>query len=152
MDNKEKLEFMNRASAFIEKNQIYDLFESLNTALLLNRPQDPLTFLIEKLNKPLNFRIFFSLTPNIQFNYEIFNVIAREFNYKLISEKDILEKERKTNEKIDLALKNLMLVDDIIINKLVLNEIISAEKSHKGVIVLGYPRNLVKIIILLIKF
>ena len=46
MDKIQKHDYMQTVEAFLEQNQIYELFEDLLKQLIVARPEDPLAFLI----------------------------------------------------------------------------------------------------------
>ena len=43
---------MQSIESYLEDNQVYELFENLLKQLVINRPEQPLDFLIQKLSKP----------------------------------------------------------------------------------------------------
>lgn len=43
---------MQSIESYLEENQVYELFESLLKQLVINRPEQPLDFLIQKLSQP----------------------------------------------------------------------------------------------------
>ena len=49
MDKVQRFEFSNSIDAYLEQNQVYELFESLLKEVVMNRPENPLDFLISKL-------------------------------------------------------------------------------------------------------
>ena len=52
MDKVQRFEFQQSIEQFLEQNQVYELFEGLLKDLVANRPEQPLDFLIQKLQKP----------------------------------------------------------------------------------------------------
>jgi adenylate kinase len=52
MDKLQKFEYMQSIESYLEDNQVYELFEGLLKQLVINRPEQPLDFLIQKLSKP----------------------------------------------------------------------------------------------------
>ena len=52
MDKLQKFEYMQSIEAYLEDNQVYELFEGLLKQLVISRPDEPLDFLIQKLTKP----------------------------------------------------------------------------------------------------
>lgn len=60
MDKQQKLEYQNKIEAYLTKEHIYDLFEDLLKQLTVKQPEDPISFLIEKLSAPQ------STSPKIQ--------------------------------------------------------------------------------------
>lgn len=57
MDKVQKFEQTQAIETYLEKNQVRELFLSLMKQLLVNKPDKPLDFLIEKLSNPLVKRI-----------------------------------------------------------------------------------------------
>ena len=58
MDRKEKLEYEKGIEQYFDDNKVYDLFEKLFKELLVNRPEDPLDYLIGRLKLQDTKRIF----------------------------------------------------------------------------------------------
>lgn len=49
MDKLQKYEFMQAIEAYLEDNQVHEMFENLLKQLIINRPDQPLDFLMNKL-------------------------------------------------------------------------------------------------------
>lgn len=52
MDKLQKYEYMQSIEAYLEDNQVYELFENLLKQLIIHRPEQPLDFLTQKLSRP----------------------------------------------------------------------------------------------------
>jgi adenylate kinase len=52
MDRQQKLEYQQKIEQYLTKQNVYDLFEDLTKALIVKQPDDPISFLIEKLSTP----------------------------------------------------------------------------------------------------
>jgi hypothetical protein len=52
MDKQQKLEYQNRIENYLSKEHVYDLFEDLLKQLVVKQPDDPISFLIDKLSSP----------------------------------------------------------------------------------------------------
>ena len=52
MDKLQKFDYMQSIEQFLEENQVYELFEDLLKQLVVAKPDKPLDFIIEKLQKP----------------------------------------------------------------------------------------------------
>jgi adenylate kinase len=52
MDKQQRFEFQQSIEGYLEQNQVYELFEGLLKELVLQRPDQPLDFLIQRLQKP----------------------------------------------------------------------------------------------------
>lgn len=51
MDKTQKFEYSQQIEQYLEDNSVYELFEGLLEKLLLKKPEKPLNFLIDELNK-----------------------------------------------------------------------------------------------------
>ena len=58
MDRTEKLEYEKGIEQYFDGHKVYDLFEKLFKELIINRPDDPLDYLIQRLQTPDTKRIF----------------------------------------------------------------------------------------------
>ena len=47
-----KLEFQQVLEDYVEQKKLYELFEGLMKSLIVNRPENPVEFLINKLEQP----------------------------------------------------------------------------------------------------
>ena len=52
MDKMQRFEFQGSMDTYLEQNQVYELMQELFKDLVAHRPDKPLDFLIEKLQKP----------------------------------------------------------------------------------------------------
>ena len=52
MLKEEKLQFQLSCEEYIEKEKLYEMFEDMMKQLIVHRPEDPVQFLIDKLQKP----------------------------------------------------------------------------------------------------
>lgn len=49
---KVKMQFQQEIEAYIEEEQVNEIFQTMMTAIIKERPKDPIEFLINHLNKP----------------------------------------------------------------------------------------------------
>jgi hypothetical protein len=49
---KVKMQFQQEIEAYIEEEKVHDIFQDMMTAIIKERPKDPIDFLISHLNKP----------------------------------------------------------------------------------------------------
>lgn len=49
MDKLQKFDYMQTIESYLEQKQVYEMFEDLLKQLLVNKPENPLDFLTEKL-------------------------------------------------------------------------------------------------------
>lgn len=47
-----KLEFQRQLEDYLEEQSVYDIFEDMMKSLIINRPKDPLGYLVKKLTTP----------------------------------------------------------------------------------------------------
>jgi hypothetical protein len=47
-----KLDFQKQLEEYLESQKVYDIFEDMMKALIMNRPKDPLSYLVKKLTTP----------------------------------------------------------------------------------------------------
>ena len=52
MLKEKKIEFQRGCEQYIEEKGLYEVFEDMMRALIVNKPTDPVKFLIDKLQKP----------------------------------------------------------------------------------------------------
>lgn len=52
MDKLQKFDYMQSIEAYLEENQVYELFEDLLKQLIMIKPENPLEFLCEALQQP----------------------------------------------------------------------------------------------------
>ena len=160
MDKLQKFEFMKSIEDYLEDNQVYELFESLLKQLVINRPEQPLDFLIQKLSKPegkqhsktrphpaAGKRIFLVAPPGTN-RKETSLALAEYFNWTCISVGDLLNKEvsKKSDygKRIQESRKFLRYIDDEIVIDLVKRQVATLEKEGKSWIIEGFPRTKVQ--------
>ena len=52
MDKQQKLEYQTTIENYLSKEHVYDLFEDLLKQIVVKQPDDPISYLIEKLSVP----------------------------------------------------------------------------------------------------
>ena len=96
MDKIQKYEFVKKSKELIEEKKVIDLFRNLTKQLLIHRPDSPIDFLIEKIQKKEPIRVFISGPPG-----SIAKMLARRINkeaeFTTISAGDIIRKEAAKN-------------------------------------------------------
>jgi adenylate kinase len=153
MNRNEKLQYQQQIEEYFEKKKVYDLFEKLLKELVVNKPTDPIDYLIKRLKTNDCRRFFITGGPGNE-RKEIALEVANVLNYKCISIGDsingkFLEKNLETSRKIEKKLNTFNLVDDEIVIDLFKNEVKKLEKEGTSYIVEGFPRNRVNISILI---
>ena len=73
MDKLQRFEFQQSIEGYLEQNQVYELFEGLLKELVLHRPDQPLDYIIQKLQKPkgtvLEFFIYYRYSSSRIFDW-----------------------------------------------------------------------------------
>ena len=156
MDRNEKLQFQQSIENYFEDKKVYDLLEKLFKELIVNKPKEPIDYLIKRIKKPDTKRIFITGSAGTD-RKELALSISNHFNFHCISLGDLIQKE--ISKKIDISRKienkahHFRLIDDEIIIDLLRKEIVKLEKENNSYVVEGFPRNRVKLkIIWLIYF
>ena len=52
MNKTQKLEYQQQIEKYLEEHQVYDMFEYLMKGILKEKPKDPISFMISKLENP----------------------------------------------------------------------------------------------------
>ena len=52
MLKEKKIDFQRSCEEYIEEQGMYEIFEDMMRSLIINKPDDPVKFLIDKLEKP----------------------------------------------------------------------------------------------------
>jgi adenylate kinase len=143
MDRAEKLQFQQGIENYFEEKRVYDLFEKLLKELIINKPQDPIDYLIKRIKTKDIKRIFITGSAGAD-RKEISLSLAEFFNYSCISVGDLIQKEiskkLESGRKIEKKMESLNLVDDETIIELLKKEIVKLEKDNVSYIVEGFPR------------
>ena len=92
MNHRQKIEFQTQAERYLEKNQINDLFDTLLKSLLIDRPDEPIEYLINKL-KGKDIRKLFIVGPAGVMKLDIAKVIGQRFGFKIVDSKQIIKEE-----------------------------------------------------------
>ena len=144
MDRTEKLEYEKGIEQYFDDHKVYDLFEKLFKELIINRPDDPLDYLIQRLQTPDTKRIFitgYSGTNRKTISLELINSLGYScLNMDSLIDREI-SKKLDDSKKIEKNYKENRLVDDEIVINLVKEQLIKYEEANCSYIVEGFPRN-----------
>jgi adenylate kinase len=147
MDRVEKLKFKQSIENYFEENKVYELFEKLMKELVINKPTDPIDYLIKRIKTKDTKRIFITGHPGTS-RKEISLSLAESFGYSCVSLGDLLSKEisKKLDNarKIENKINNFNLVDDETVTELLKKELVRLEKENVPYIIEGFPRNRVR--------
>lgn len=118
---------------YMEKNKIRPLLADLVREVLLKRPENPIDHLINYLDKRPRRLIVCLQGYDDEGRKRLAKIMCNKLNFKLIELSDIygnkdyhLESEGKVNEKV-------------------LGELKSSESVYKGILISGYPNNILQV-------
>ena len=144
MDRTEKLEYEKGVEQYLDENKVYDLFEKLFKELIINRPEAPIDYLIERLKRKDVKRIFitgYTGTHKKDISLSIANALGYEcVNMAYLFEREISKKMENSDEIKKNYDQNILINDEFAI-ELVRNQIIKFEEENRSYIIVGFPRN-----------
>lgn len=144
MDRVQKLEYEKTMEDYFHEHKVYDLIERLFEELIINKPENPIDYLIERLKRKTPKRIF--ITGYSGTNVKTISLaLANNLGYICLNISHLLEREMSKNnensEKIKKNLAECRLVDDETVIDLLRNQIIKYEEENISYIIEGFPRN-----------
>lgn len=143
MDKNEKLQFQNSLEDYFEEHKVYELFEKLLKELVVNQPDEPLDYLINRLQSKDVKRIFITGLPGSE-SKEIALSLADHLEYSCVPVGDLIDKEinkkQENQKKLEKCVQTCSLVDDEIVIELLKKELIKLEKDSTSYIIVGFPR------------
>ena len=144
MDRTEKLEYEKGIEQYFDEHKVYDLFEKLFKELIVNKPEEPIEYLIERLKKKEVKRIFITGYSGTN-RKDISLGIANALNYPCLNMVHLIEREiskkMENSSKIEKNYNENRLIDDEIAIDLVRNQLIKYEEENNSYIIEGFPRN-----------
>ena len=144
MDRTEKLQYEQGLEQYFDQNKVYDLFEKLFKDLVINKPENPIDYLIERLKKEDTKRIFITGYPGTS-RRTVSLAVAGALGYSCVSVNDILQSEVENNtdkaHQIERSYNTHTLVDDDTVIELVRNQLIKYEEENTSYVIEGFPRN-----------
>ncbi|CAG9320457.1 unnamed protein product [Blepharisma stoltei] len=147
MDLKQKLEYQQGVEEYLESNDVYELFEYLLKELLIDKPDDPIDFLIHKLENPRRRRLF--LTGGIGSSRRmVARDLASRFRVESVNVYDLLKNEVKKAGKhaegVLTAWRQGTYVPDELVLDILMPVLEGLEKQGKSYILNGCPRTRVQ--------
>lgn len=144
MDRVQKLEYEKTMEDYFHEHKVYDLIERLFEELIINKPENPIDYLMERLKRKTPKRIFITGYSGTSVK-TISLALANNLGYTCLNISHLLEREiSKNNENSEKIKKNLAecrLVDDETVIDLLRNQIIKFEEENISYIIEGFPRN-----------
>ncbi len=155
MDKKQKFEYIQQVEAYLEENtnpssdseyftHVYELFTSLQKQLLIHRPENPIDFLIKKLDKREAGRIFVVGPPGSEAK-TIATALSEHFLFDKISLGQILASEAEKKSDLSTAigekLADCRFVEDRVAIAAVKGKIPHSSSGEHSFVMEGFPRN-----------
>lgn len=88
MNQAERVQYHKETETFFEKNQIRDMFAQMTNQILLDLPEDPLTYLIDHIKKRQHKKIICIVGQDPRLNSQIANMLCESFDYCEISARE----------------------------------------------------------------
>lgn len=144
MDRAEKLQYEQGIEQYFDQHKVYDLFEKLFKELIVNKPESPIDYLIERIQRKETKRIFITGYPGTD-RKDVSLAISGALGYSCLSVDHLLEREiskkLENAHQIEQNYNINALVDDDIVIELVRNQLIKYEEDNVSYIIEGFPRN-----------
>ena len=144
MDRVQKLEFEKSMSDYFHTHKVYDLIERLFEELIINKPDNPIDYLIERLQRKTTKRIFITGTPGAGIDGVCLS-LANNLGYRIINMAQLIDNEVSNEpERAEAIKKNLMecrYIDDGVIIDILRKQLIKCEEENISYIVEDFPRN-----------
>lgn len=144
MDRAEKLQYEQGIEQYFDQHKVYDLFEKLFKELIVNKPESPIDYLIERIQRKETKRIFITGYPGTD-RKDVSLAISGALGYSCLSVDHLLEREiskkLENAHQIEQNYNINTLVDDDIVIELVRNQLIKYEEDNVSYIIEGFPRN-----------
>ncbi|KAL0220476.1 hypothetical protein RCL1_000330 [Eukaryota sp. TZLM3-RCL] len=136
-------ELIKEAGDYAERHNLYVLFEDMLSALLVDKPEDPLSYLCEVIPTLESPRIIVAGPPACGKGTQCERIVEK-FGVIHISTGDLLRAEISSQSPIGLEAKKFMdgglLVPDSVIIEIVSKKLSSPEVKRKGWLLDGFPR------------
>ena len=131
MNRSETVRTDTEIKSFIEKNKLRSLFSELTKELVVKQPEDPINYLIDYLFKRNKRQVICINGYDHENRVRVSNAVANKFNYKHINLSELFPGDFNS-------------VSDQILNEKVLENLKKVETVYKGVVISGYPNNIVQ--------
>ena len=144
MDRAQKLEYEKSMEEYFHTHKVYDLIERLFEELIVNRPENPIDYLISRLQRKTTKRIF--ITGNTGAGVDnICLALTNSLEYKCINMAQLIEnelsKESDLSEQIKKNYNECRYLDDAIIIDILKEQLIKCEEEKISYIVEDFPKN-----------
>ncbi|KAM3139823.1 hypothetical protein pb186bvf_008065 [Paramecium bursaria] len=147
MDKARKLQYQQEVENYLERNKVYHIFEDMLKSIVIKKPDDPIEFLIKKLQEPEVKKIFVVGPPGSQFR-ELALTLAEHLNYQFVSIGDIIKKElskkNQMSQQIQDSINKFEYVKDDIVIQIAKTQLAQLESEKRNFIFEGFPKTRVQ--------
>lgn len=159
MDKDQKLGYQRDIEKYLENKKVFELFQDLMKSLVINKPSDPLDFIIDKLSQthqrkspfrsliPLAKKIFLVGPPGSSAR-DIAEQLKNYLQFSWVSVGELLLKEVAAKSDhgkiIENCYRELKYVPDEIVVEIVKKQIAAFDKERKSWIIEGFPKTKVQ--------
>ena len=144
MDRVQKLEYEKSMEEYFHTHKVYELIQLLFEELIVNKPENPIDYLIERLKRKTTKRIFITGTPGAGVD-DICLALTNSLEYKCINMTQLIDNEiSNESERVEKIKKNYnecRYIDDDIIIDILREQLIKCEEENISYIVEDFPRN-----------
>ena len=144
MDRVQKLEYEKSMEEYFHTHKVYELIERLFEELIVNKLENPIDYLIERLKRKTTKRIFITGTPGAGVD-DICLALTNSLEYKCINMTQLIDNEiSNESERVEKIKKNYnecRYIDDDIIIDILREQLIKCEEENISYIVEDFPRN-----------
>ena len=144
MDRVQKLDYEKSMEEYFHTHKVYELIERLFEELIVNKPENPIDYLIERLKRKTTKRIFITGTPGAGVD-DICLALTNSLEYKCINMTQLIDNEiSNESERVEKIKKNYnecRYIDDDIIIDILREQLIKCEEENISYIVEDFPRN-----------
>lgn len=143
MDQKRKIEYTELLENYLQDHAVYDFFQDLISDLLIDKPDEPLDYLINKITKMRNRRLFLTGSSS-RVRKEVCKELSGRFGFQHVNVGELLheevEKNGKLAGKILASWKEGTYVKDSIVLDILFPVLEKLENSNKSYVIDGAPR------------
>ena len=147
----EAINYEENIEKYFEDYKVYDLFEKLFKELIINRPDDPINYLISRLKRKDTKRIFITGYSGTNCK-KISKEIANALGYHCIIMADLINQEISkklgSDKMLQKNFKENKFVDNEIVLELLRNQLIKLEEENNSYIIESFPNNSIQAIFL----
>ena len=143
MDLRQKLEFQEVIDNYLVDHEIYELFQGYIGDLMIDKPDDPIMYLINKLGKPDHRRLIITGGSG-RIRKDVSKELSTKLHINIVSASELLKEEVERNGKLSAKIqtcwKEGVYVKDNIFLDIVLPVLEKCESDRISYILEGFPR------------